>query len=275
MENRIYNLLTIDCWESLNHMDYTLASLRPVHGKLALRFLNWVMENPGLELTHLTHLLCLTAHVLVKARMYDDAKKECGVGSVWLVFREMLARKICPNVATFNVLINVLCVKGNLKKADYLVRKMEESGYVPNVVMYNTLLNWYFKMGRYKAAFVLIDHMGCKDIKADGGKIGIAIRVFDEMSMLNLSPNRITYNALIDGHCNKGNFEEALRLLGRTEAVGLRPNEVSYGALLNGLCKHDKFDLARGFLEKMRTDGMVIGRITYTSIIDGEWLLAV
>ncbi|KAJ0102473.1 hypothetical protein Patl1_03909 [Pistacia atlantica] len=205
MENSIYNLLTIDRWESLNHMDYKLASLRPVHGKLALKFLNWVMKNTGLELTHLTHLLCLTAHVLVKARMYDDAKvifrqlaqmgigqnsvfgtlintyplcnsnpsvfdllirvymregmvvegletfrlmgfrgfnpsiftcnmmlgclqKECGVGSVWLVFREMLARKICPNVATFNVLLNVLCVEGNLKKADYLVRKMEESG---------------------------------------------------------------------------------------------------------------------------------------------------
>ncbi|KAJ0103530.1 hypothetical protein Patl1_03893 [Pistacia atlantica] len=42
MENSIYTLLTIDRWESLNHMDYNLASLRPVYVKLALRFVNWV-----------------------------------------------------------------------------------------------------------------------------------------------------------------------------------------------------------------------------------------
>ncbi|KAJ0101665.1 hypothetical protein Patl1_03886 [Pistacia atlantica] len=41
-KNSIYTLLTIDRWESLNHMDYNLDSLRPVHVKLALRFLNWV-----------------------------------------------------------------------------------------------------------------------------------------------------------------------------------------------------------------------------------------
>ncbi|KAJ0045735.1 hypothetical protein Pint_03811 [Pistacia integerrima] len=42
MENNIYTLLNIDRWESLNHMGYNLASLRPVYVKLALRFLNWV-----------------------------------------------------------------------------------------------------------------------------------------------------------------------------------------------------------------------------------------
>lgn len=76
--------------------------------------------------------------------------KDRRVDSVWLLFDDMLGRKICPNVATFNILINVSCVEGKLKKAGYLLRKMEESGYVPNIVTYNTLLNWYCKKGDIK-----------------------------------------------------------------------------------------------------------------------------
>ncbi|ESQ42863.1 hypothetical protein EUTSA_v100126140mg, partial [Eutrema salsugineum] len=46
MEESIYNILTIDRWGSLNHMDYRQARLRPVHGKLALKFLKWVVKQP-------------------------------------------------------------------------------------------------------------------------------------------------------------------------------------------------------------------------------------
>ncbi|GLT31022.1 hypothetical protein SLA2020_057900 [Shorea laevis] len=37
-EKSIYTILTIDRWESLNHMEYKLATLRPVHGRLVLKF---------------------------------------------------------------------------------------------------------------------------------------------------------------------------------------------------------------------------------------------
>uniref|UniRef100_A0A0A0LFG5 Uncharacterized protein n=1 Tax=Cucumis sativus TaxID=3659 RepID=A0A0A0LFG5_CUCSA len=57
MENSIYTILTIGRWESLNHMNYKFASLRPIHGVLALKFLKWVIKQPGLEPNHLTHIL--------------------------------------------------------------------------------------------------------------------------------------------------------------------------------------------------------------------------
>ncbi|KAL0303130.1 UNVERIFIED_CONTAM: Pentatricopeptide repeat-containing protein [Sesamum radiatum] len=210
MGRSVYTILTIDRWESLNCMKYRTASLRPVHGRLALKFLKWVVKQPGLELSHITHLYCITTHILVRARMYDRAKLilrqlgEMGLGSssifdalmdtyplcnsnpavfdllirvyvrkgatndavetlrlmglrgfrpsvytcnmilaamakvrcaesVWLCFGEMLAKGICPNIGTFNILLNVLCGDGKLKKASYLLRKMEESGYAPTV----------------------------------------------------------------------------------------------------------------------------------------------
>jgi leucine-rich PPR motif-containing protein len=67
--------------------------------------------------------------------------KDRGAGSVWSFSKEMLGREVCPNVTTFNILLNSLCMEGKLKKAGYLLTKMEESKCVPTIVTYNTLLN--------------------------------------------------------------------------------------------------------------------------------------
>ncbi|KAK6136039.1 hypothetical protein DH2020_030205 [Rehmannia glutinosa] len=358
MARSVYTILTIDRWESLNFMKYKTASLRPVHGRLALKFLKWIVKQPGLELNHITHLYCITTHILVRARMYDCAKSilkhlcETDLGSnsvfyalmdtyplcnsnpavfdllirvyvrkgatndaietfrsmgfrgfrpsvytcnmilaaivkvgrfesVWLFFSEILAKGICPNVGMFNILLNVLCADGKLKKASYLLRKMEESGYAPNVVSYNTVLNWYCKKGRYKEAIPLLDHMSCRGIEADVftynvlvddlyGKIVVAGKIYDEMCKVNISPNRITYNALIDGHCRVGNFVEAFGLLNDMEARGLKPNEVTYGTLLNGLCKHGELDSTKSLLARMKLDGVNVNSFMYTMLMDGE-----
>ncbi|KAG2299471.1 hypothetical protein Bca52824_035943 [Brassica carinata] len=381
MEKSIYNILTIDRWESLNHMDYRQARLRPVHGKLALKFLKWVVKQPGLEPDHLLQLFCITTHILVRARMYDPARhilkelswmgdkpsfvftalmttyrlcnsnpavfdilirvymregriqdsleifrlmglygfnpsvytcnamlgsivKSDGDLSVWPFLKEMLKRKICPDVATFNILINALCAEANFKKSRYLMEKMEKSGYPPTIVTYNTVLHWYCKKGRFKAAIELIDHMKSKGLTlinsrsakgylllrkmrkrmiypnevtyntlingfSNEGKVLIARQLLDEMLAFGLSPNHVTFNALTDGYISEGNFKEALKMFYMMEAQGLIPTEVSYGVLLDGLCKHAEFDLARGFYMRMKRKGISVGRITYTGMIDG------
>ncbi|KAB2096192.1 hypothetical protein ES319_A01G092800v1 [Gossypium barbadense] len=70
LENSIYTILTIDRWESLNHMNYKLASLRQVHGRLALKFLNFFINQPGLEHNHLTHV-CLLPLIALETNMED------------------------------------------------------------------------------------------------------------------------------------------------------------------------------------------------------------
>nr|GLL38303.1 pentatricopeptide repeat-containing protein At5g55840 isoform X1 [Ipomoea trifida] len=48
IDKSIYAILTVDRWESLNQMEYKLASLRPVHGRLALKFFKWFIKQPGI-----------------------------------------------------------------------------------------------------------------------------------------------------------------------------------------------------------------------------------
>ncbi|BBH04391.1 Pentatricopeptide repeat superfamily protein [Prunus dulcis] len=125
MEKSIYAILTIDRWESLNHMDYRLASLRPVHGRLALKFLNWVIKQPGLELNHLTHILSVTTHILVRARMYDSAKSilghllQMGIAPKPVFGALMDTYSLCnSNPSVFDLLIRVYLREGMV---DYAV----------------------------------------------------------------------------------------------------------------------------------------------------------
>ncbi|KAG2299474.1 hypothetical protein Bca52824_035946 [Brassica carinata] len=243
MEKSIYNILTIDRWESLNHMDYRQARLRPVHGKLALKFLKWVVKQPGLEPDHLLQLFCITTHILVRARMYDPARhilkelswmgdkpsfvftalmttyrlcnsnpavfdilirvymregriqdsleifrlmglygfnpsvytcnamlgsivKSDGDLSVWPFLKEMLKRKICPDVATFNILINALCAEANFKSR-VISWKRWRRVVIPNYSYVQHCAPLVLQKGRFKAAIELIDHMKSKGVDAD------------------------------------------------------------------------------------------------------------
>ncbi|XP_020522799.1 pentatricopeptide repeat-containing protein At5g55840 [Amborella trichopoda] len=121
IENSIYGILTIDRWESLNHMNYKLSPLRAVHGRLALRFLNYLSKQPNFK--HMTQCLSITTHILVKAKMYDEAKEllrnltKLGLGPKLLFDDLMLAYTKCnSNPSIFDLLIRVYINDGLLGK---------------------------------------------------------------------------------------------------------------------------------------------------------------
>lgn len=147
IENSIFTILTIDRWETLNYMEYRLASLRPVHGKLALKFLNWVIQQPGLQLNHLTHIFCITTHVLVRARMYDSAKSilrhlsQMGVGTNSVFSALMNTYPLCnSNPAVFDLLIRVLVRDKVVEDAVETFRLMGFRGLNPSVYTCNMIL---------------------------------------------------------------------------------------------------------------------------------------
>lgn len=150
LEKSIYSILTIDRWECLNHMDYKLASLRQVHGRLALKFIDFVIKQPGLELSHLTHIFSITTHVLVRARMYDYAKSmlrqlcEMGVGSRSVFGALMDTYPLCnSNPSVFDLLIRVYLKDGMIDDALETFNLMCFRGFKPSIYTCNmTLSQW-------------------------------------------------------------------------------------------------------------------------------------
>ncbi|KAK0577148.1 hypothetical protein LWI29_028620 [Acer saccharum] len=83
-----------------------------------------------------------------------------------------------------------------------------------------------------------------------------------------VTPNNVTYNALIDAYCKKGNLEEAKQLFEGMEKKGVRPNTFTYNILINGNCKKENFEEAKRLLEKMEKYRVRPDTVIYNVLID-------
>ena len=64
--------------------------------------------------------------------------KENETGEMEYVYKEMIKRRVMPNLITFNIYINGLCKAGKLNKAEDVIEDIKAWGFSPNVVTYNT-----------------------------------------------------------------------------------------------------------------------------------------
>ncbi|KAK7831019.1 putative pentatricopeptide repeat-containing protein [Quercus suber] len=120
--------------------------------------------------------------------------------------KEMLSAGMKPDDATYTMVMDGFCKKGDVKMGFKLLKEIQSDGYVPGVVTYNVLMNGLCKLGQMKNANMLLD------------------------AMLNLGvvPDDITYNILLEGHCRNGNPEHFDRL--RSEK-GLISDYASYTSI--------------------------------------------
>ncbi|KFK43283.1 hypothetical protein AALP_AA1G103900 [Arabis alpina] len=200
------------------------------------------------------------------------------------VYKEMIRRKIQPNVFTFNVAINALCKTGKMNRARDVMEDMKVYGSSPNVVSYNTLIDGYRKLGgigkMYKADAVLKEMVENKvspnlttfNILIDGfwkdGNFSGSKKVFKEMLDQDVAPNVITYNSLINGSCSGGKVSEAIGLYDRMVSAGVQPNLITYNSLINGFCKNNMLKEALDMFILAKGRGIVLTAKTYNILID-------
>ncbi|KAL6132774.1 hypothetical protein ACLB2K_065013 [Fragaria x ananassa] len=159
--------------------------------------------------------------------------KEGEVGSVEYVYREMIRRRIKPNLYTFNMVIMGLCKVGKLEEAkDVVVNDMKAWGILPNVVSYNTLIDGYCKFGGLGRMY-----------KADA--------ILKEMKEYSIQPKKCTYNILISGFGKDENIPAAIKVFEAIVKQELKPNVFTCCSLINGLCCIGELDKACDLLEEM------------------------
>ncbi|KAA8536149.1 hypothetical protein F0562_028627 [Nyssa sinensis] len=134
------------------------------------------------------------------------------------------------------------------------------------------------------------------------GRVEEASVLFGKMEEDGLVPSAVTYNILIDGHCNKGDLgrafgyrEEMLRkgimptvstynllihelfmecrvaeaddMVKEMGEKGMSPDAVTYNILINGYCRSGNAKKAFNLHDEMLTKGIQPTRVTYTSLI--------
>ena len=70
----------------------------------------------------------------------------------WVLYAERFRLRINSTVYTFNIMINVLCKSGKLKKAKEFIGCTEGLGFNLNVVTYNTIIHGHCGRGNLEGA---------------------------------------------------------------------------------------------------------------------------
>ncbi|KAL0703733.1 hypothetical protein Bca4012_070158 [Brassica carinata] len=206
---------------------------------------------------------------------------------VEFVYKEMVRRRIQPNVFTFNVVINSFCKIGKMEKAKDVMEdmkdgfglkeEMEREGIVANVETYNCLIGGLCRNGSMEAAKKLFDQLSGKalpdlvtyHILMDGycsrGETRKAAMLLKEgISKMGLKPRHLTYNILMEGYCKEGNLKGAANVRMQMEKERrLRMNVASYNVLLQGYSQKGKMEDANRLLNEMLEKGLIPNRITY------------
>ncbi|KAI4369360.1 hypothetical protein MLD38_017805 [Melastoma candidum] len=147
------------------------------------------------------------------------------------MYREMVMRRIRPDLKSFNALLTGFCKEGRLRSASDVIADMTVWGVSPSVVSYNILLD------------------GCSK-KSGMGRMHKADEITREMNEI---PNLVTYNIMINGS----------ELAGQNVELRFESNIVAYNIL------QKKLDEAREMLQAIDREGLDAGAITFNTLIDG------
>ncbi|ERN10963.1 hypothetical protein AMTR_s00158p00090260 [Amborella trichopoda] len=84
-----------------------------------------------------------------------------------------------------------------------------------------------------------------------------------------ISPDIVTYNTLINGHCREGKLVEAFRLHSKMSSNGVLPDHISYALVIRGLYLHGNVCRAHQLLHKMLDDSILPDPLLWNLVIDG------
>nr|POE92309.1 pentatricopeptide repeat-containing protein [Quercus suber] len=129
-----------------------------------------------------------------------------------------------------------------------LLNLKKERGQCPDVITYNALLNGFCKFGRVDEAYGLLETFekdaydlglhGYSCLIDDAGRVKEALKLFYEMTERNLVPDTYCYNALIKGFCGLGLLDMAQSLRLEISKNGCFPDACTYTILICGMCRN-------------------------------------
>ncbi|KAJ4809193.1 Pentatricopeptide repeat (PPR) superfamily protein [Rhynchospora pubera] len=172
--------------------------------------------------------------------------------SAFRMFDKMAVEGLGPNVITYTILIHSLCSQGNMNCALKMFEEMIAKRLVPDVYTYNDLILGFCNVGDIDKAFVVYEEVVNSGLQANAciyttllkGEWNCAIRVFREMVNQGISPDVVTFNALMVSLCRHRQTCEAEKLVCLMEENGVKPDVITYTTVLQGYVQESHLDKA-------------------------------
>ncbi|XP_019264671.1 PREDICTED: pentatricopeptide repeat-containing protein At5g64320, mitochondrial-like [Nicotiana attenuata] len=126
-------------------------------------------------------------HVASCNTLIDGFAKQTNLKKAYMLHEKMQKLGISHDIITWTILVNILCMTGQVGKANELLRDMLMMGLNPDTISYTSMIAGFCKNGYVNEAFGL----------------------FKKMPHM---PSVVTYNCLIDGCCKVHRVDKALML---------------------------------------------------------------
>ncbi|XP_047094588.1 pentatricopeptide repeat-containing protein At4g01030, mitochondrial-like [Lolium rigidum] len=187
------------------------------------------------------------------------------------VVRRMLEQGLSPDATTVSSLLKSVANAGALGHGTEVHGFFLRHQLVPDAYTGTALVDMYAKCGRLDCAQRVFDGLEHRNLAtwnslvagyANAGEFDRALELVGTMKRNRLDPNVTTWNGLITGYAMNGLSSQAMLLLRQIKAAGLTPNAVSWTSLISGSCQNGEYDDAISLFAEMQSDGVQPSLVT-------------
>lgn len=185
-------------------------------------------------------------HCLIKLEYYDKAV------DLYNDMKKLTSISCEPDTVTYNNLIHLYAVQGQITNARAVFEKMVAEGVHPTIVSFNTLISAYGSLGLVAEAQEIFDLLLQSKIAPDVVSYSSLIHVhgkceqpakareiYEKMKNYKVKPNVVSFNILIDALGPSEDFSIVFALLHDMDSMKLRPDVVTMCSLL-AAAKHGR-----------------------------------
>ncbi|XP_047333930.1 pentatricopeptide repeat-containing protein At5g12100, mitochondrial-like [Impatiens glandulifera] len=210
--------------------------------------------------------------------LFDELIRNNDVESPLAMFEELLEKKgVNVNAHALTVLVNGLCKHAKMDKAEEILKKSIERGFVPTEILFNTIIDGYCRANDVEKALTTLGSIVPTSIAFNSiirhfyvsDRMNEATEWVKKMVEKGLFPNLQTYNTLIDGYGKSRQFDKCFEILDTMESQGITPNVVTYGSIVNSLCKEMRLIDAETTMRDMVKKGVNANTRIYNMLIHG------
>ncbi|KAL5721417.1 hypothetical protein ACHQM5_005068 [Ranunculus cassubicifolius] len=175
------------------------------------------------------------------------------------------------NIAFINT-IKTLTQSRKFNDVKYLIESRRNNSRITDETFVSSLIQSYGVAGMYEQAFSLYNQMeklgtpmSCISFNAvlsvynmsiDDHEVNVVHKLFDEMpKKYEFSPDKESYEILIDAVCKLGATRRAVSILEEMEEKGMEISDVMYVRVLDALYKKEKVDKAKELWKEMLEKG--------------------
>ncbi|KAH7434156.1 hypothetical protein KP509_06G003100 [Ceratopteris richardii] len=203
-------------------------------------------------------------------------------------FEQMESEGICPNAATFALILKVCGNLGAVCKGEIIFRKIAEQGLLQNdAVLGSAVVDMFAKCGALNKAHQVLQELPVQDTNSWNGIMGGMIQrgdciqvltCFEQMQSEGLSPNAMTFTYILNACSRLGLIEKAqMYFFSMKSKYGLTPELEHYSCMIDAFGRVGHLDRAVKMTKEMTSAGKEVWPILlgacrkWGDVEVGEW----